>query len=284
MPQALVRILAAAEVGDRDTSHPLRGRQPGGLTPRSALQRNCRGQRGRAPCRARGEEAARERRGARRRARAPATPGRVPPDATRPKRELPPRAMGKEDEAGLLTGGAEAPAAGEVDSPPFFVSGPRARRDVGWSLAFGAVFALTLVLGGVAASKANPAYEVLTSSSALAVRPSTNLRTRSPKAAGAHGHALRSIAPCRESEVSRRAVRVVAVSPCCLSALSHALGFTGRPRRHTAPATRTPPRRGGATCPRPTRAPRSACATWRPTRWWCVPAEWVSRQPARASC
>jgi hypothetical protein len=76
--------------------------------------------------------------------------------------------MGKDDEAGLLAGDAAAPA---VESPSFFSTGPRTRRDAAWALAFGAVYALALVLGGVAASAVNPAYEVLSSSSALAVSP-----------------------------------------------------------------------------------------------------------------
>ena len=80
--------------------------------------------------------------------------------------------MGKVDESpdtGLLAGGPpEAPSV--VDTPSFFVTGPRARRDFGWAVAFFGAYALSLIVGGVAASYANPAYDVLSSPSALAVR------------------------------------------------------------------------------------------------------------------
>ena len=79
--------------------------------------------------------------------------------------------MGKDEspDTRLLVGGApEAPAV--VDTPTFFVTGPRARRDFGWAVAFFGAYALSLILGAVAASKANPAYDVLSSPSALAVR------------------------------------------------------------------------------------------------------------------
>lgn len=79
--------------------------------------------------------------------------------------------MGKDDspEVALLAAGAPAaPAA--VDTPSFFVAGQRVRRDVGWAAAFCGAYALSLILGGVAASHINPMYDVLTSPSALAVR------------------------------------------------------------------------------------------------------------------
>jgi len=74
----------------------------------------------------------------------------------------------KESRATLL-----AAAEGEVDAPPFFVQrSARVRRDFVWAVAFASAYALSLILGGVAASKANPAFETLSSPSALAVRPS----------------------------------------------------------------------------------------------------------------
>ena len=72
---------------------------------------------------------------------------------------------GKEDEAGLRPG-----APSEVDAPSFFNAGPRVRRDVAWAVGYAVIYTLTLVLGGVAASAVNPAFDVLTSTSALAVR------------------------------------------------------------------------------------------------------------------
>ena len=116
--------------------------------------------------------------------------------------------MGKEDEAGLL-----APPAAVVDSPAFFSSAPRVRRDGAWALAFGAVYILSLVLGGIAASAVNPAYEVLSSTSALAVRPSNfeSLGLWRPRTPRQHA-ALTPVACAGLRDVSRGRV-VVAASP-----------------------------------------------------------------------
>ena len=92
-----------------------------------------------------------------------------------PEFASPPAPMGKDESpeaAGLLLGGAaEAPpSVVVVDAPSFFVAGPRVRRDFAWGVAFFGAFALSLILGAVAASQANPAFDVLSSPSALAVR------------------------------------------------------------------------------------------------------------------
>ena len=115
--------------------------------------------------------------------------------------------MGKDEgpeAAGLLMGHpGEAPAV--VDTPSFFSSGPRIRRDTAWAVAYFCAFALSLILGGVAASQANPAFDVLSSPSALAVRSAIGARLsragwRPRRLAGAWG---RSAATRRRAVVTK---------------------------------------------------------------------------------
>jgi hypothetical protein len=89
---------------------------------------------------------------------------------------------------------AEAPALA-------FNAGVRVKRDTAWAYAFCATYGVTLLLGAIAASKANPAYAVLTTESALNVRGAPRACARIPRSVPTR--ALRALSQSRPRRPAR---------------------------------------------------------------------------------